>query len=66
MYERHINANKRGYSRLQINQEPRQINRDGKNLAVLNAIYYVEAAWKLIKNTTGKILWWTILSDEEK
>ena len=38
----------------------------GKNLTVLDAIYYVDDAWKSIKSTTVKKSWKAILLDIEK
>ncbi|GBM87695.1 hypothetical protein AVEN_127688-1, partial [Araneus ventricosus] len=36
-----------------------------KTLTVLDAIYYVDAAWKLVKSSTVKKSWRTILPDKE-
>ncbi|GBM35983.1 hypothetical protein AVEN_78082-1 [Araneus ventricosus] len=36
-----------------------------KNLSVLNAICYVDAAWKLVKSSTVKKSWRAILLDKE-
>ncbi|GBL55381.1 hypothetical protein AVEN_107606-1 [Araneus ventricosus] len=36
-----------------------------KNLTIFDAIYYVDAAWKLVKRSTVKKSWRAILSDKE-
>ncbi|GBM24134.1 Protein couch potato [Araneus ventricosus] len=36
-----------------------------KNLTVLDAIYYVDSGWKLVKSSTVKKSWRVILSDKE-
>lgn len=43
-----------------------RINQDGKNLTILDAIYYVDTVWKFVKSTAVKKPRRDFLSDEKK
>lgn len=42
-----------------------RINHDSKNMTVLDAICYVDTAWKLVRSTMVQKSWRVILSDKE-